>query len=94
MTFRLIARRNLAGVRLITCKGNDFTKRFPLIAMAVAGLPVTVLPDYGEDVVCDVPELGYWLVSEPSGRLCRGLLAQGTAVDHPGRVSSRGIANS
>jgi bifunctional non-homologous end joining protein LigD len=38
--FRLIARRDAAGVRLYTRKGNDFTKRFPLIALAVAQLPV------------------------------------------------------
>jgi hypothetical protein len=29
-----------AGVRLITRKGNDFTKRFPLVMAAVAALPV------------------------------------------------------
>jgi bifunctional non-homologous end joining protein LigD len=51
--FRLIARRDAAGVRLITRKGNDFTKRFPLIAMAVAGLPVRSCLIDGEAIVCD-----------------------------------------
>jgi bifunctional non-homologous end joining protein LigD len=37
--FRLMARRDGAGVRLITRKGNDFSARFPFIAMAVAALP-------------------------------------------------------
>jgi bifunctional non-homologous end joining protein LigD len=38
--FRIMARRDAAGVRLITRKGNDLTRRFPFIAMAVAALPV------------------------------------------------------
>src|SRR5947208_15420168 len=37
--FRIIARRDSAGVRLITRAGNDFSSRFPFIAMAVAKLP-------------------------------------------------------
>ena len=35
--FRIMARRDAAGVRLITRNGNDFTRRFPLAAAAVAG---------------------------------------------------------
>ena len=30
--FRIMARRDAAGVRLITRNGNDFTRRFPLAA--------------------------------------------------------------
>jgi ATP-dependent DNA ligase len=30
--FRIMARRDAAGVRLITRKGNDLTRRFPFIA--------------------------------------------------------------
>jgi hypothetical protein len=37
--FRIMARRDGAGVRLIARNGNDFTKRFPLAAAAVAALP-------------------------------------------------------
>jgi ATP-dependent DNA ligase len=37
--FRIMARRDAAGVRLITRKGNDLTRRFPFIAMAVAVVP-------------------------------------------------------
>ena len=37
--FRIMARRDAAGVRLITRNGNDFTRRFPLAAAAVAALP-------------------------------------------------------
>ena len=38
--FRTLARRDAAGVRLITRNGSDFTDRFPLIAMALKSLPV------------------------------------------------------
>ena len=37
--FRIIARRDSAGVRLITRNGNDFTSRFPLAVDAVMRLP-------------------------------------------------------
>jgi bifunctional non-homologous end joining protein LigD len=39
--FRILARRDSAGVRLITRKGSDFSSRFPFIAMAVGKLPVS-----------------------------------------------------
>lgn len=51
--FRLIARRDAAGVRLITRAGNDFIRRFPLIGMAVASLPVHSCLIDGEAIVCD-----------------------------------------
>ena len=37
--FRIMARRDGAGVRLITRHGNDFTARFPLAVAAVTALP-------------------------------------------------------
>ena len=51
--FRLIARRDSAGVRLSTRKGNDFTSRFPSIALAVANLPARSCVIDGEAIVCD-----------------------------------------
>ena len=51
--FRIMARRNGAGVRLITRNGNDFTKRFPLAAAAVAALPGRSCFIDGEAIVCD-----------------------------------------
>jgi bifunctional non-homologous end joining protein LigD len=38
--FRLMARRDASGIRLLTRKGNDWTDRFPLIAEAVDFLRV------------------------------------------------------
>jgi ATP-dependent DNA ligase len=37
--FRIMARRDGAGVRLFTRNGHDFTVRFPLAVAAVAALP-------------------------------------------------------
>jgi ATP-dependent DNA ligase len=51
--FRILARRDSAGVRLITRKGNDFSSRFPFIAMAVSKLPVRSCLIDGEAIVCD-----------------------------------------
>jgi bifunctional non-homologous end joining protein LigD len=51
--FRILARRDSAGVRLITRAGNDFSSRFPFIAMAVGKLAVRSCLIDGEAVVCD-----------------------------------------
>src|SRR6516164_7318443 len=51
--FRIMARRDGAGVRLITRHGNDLTARFPMIAPAVAALPARSCVIDGEAIVCD-----------------------------------------
>ena len=51
--FRILARKDSAGVRLITRNGNDFTARFPMIAPAVAALPARSCVIDGEAIVCD-----------------------------------------
>jgi ATP-dependent DNA ligase len=51
--FRILARRDAAGVRLITRAGNDFSSRFPFIAVAVGKLPVRSCLIDGEAIVCD-----------------------------------------
>jgi bifunctional non-homologous end joining protein LigD len=51
--FRILARRDRAGVRLFTRNANDFTDRFPFIATAVAELPVKSCLIDGEAIVCD-----------------------------------------
>ena len=43
--FRILARRDSAGVRLITRAGKDFSSRLPFIAMAIAKLPELVRKD-------------------------------------------------
>ena len=49
--FRIMAVRDVDGVRLITRNGNDFTRRFPLAASAVAALPVRSCLIDGEAIV-------------------------------------------
>ena len=51
--FRLLARRDPAGVSLLTRNGNDFTARYPLIVEAVEALPVRSCVIDGEAVACD-----------------------------------------
>jgi bifunctional non-homologous end joining protein LigD len=50
---RILARRDAAGVRLITRAGNDFSGRFPSSAMGVGKLPVRSCLIDGEAIVCD-----------------------------------------
>jgi bifunctional non-homologous end joining protein LigD len=51
--FRILARRDSAGVRLNTRAGNDFSSRFPFIALAVGKLPVRSCLIDGEAIVCN-----------------------------------------
>src|SRR5205807_10307768 len=51
--FRILARKDGAGGRLITRKGNDFSSRFPFIAMVVSKLSVRSCLIDGEAIVCD-----------------------------------------
>jgi bifunctional non-homologous end joining protein LigD len=51
--FRLMARRDAAGVRLLTRNGHDWTSRFPQIAAAVTALRCRSCLVDGEAVCCD-----------------------------------------
>ena len=51
--FRIIARRDAAGVRLLTRNGHDFAGRFPLAAAAVAALSARSCLIDGEAIVTD-----------------------------------------
>jgi ATP dependent DNA ligase domain len=51
--FRLMVRRNAAGLRLITRNGHDWSGRFPLIAEAARALKVRSFLMDGEAVACD-----------------------------------------
>ena len=51
--FRILARRDAAGVRLLTRNGHDFAGRFPLAAAAVAALPARSCLIDGEAIVTD-----------------------------------------
>src|SRR5438874_6599274 len=49
--FRIMARRDSAGIRLITRNGNDFTNRFPIIVGAVTALSAHSFLIDGEAIV-------------------------------------------
>ena len=51
--FRILARRDSAGVRLFTRNGNDFTARFPLAVAAITALPAHSFLIDGEAIVTD-----------------------------------------
>jgi bifunctional non-homologous end joining protein LigD len=55
--FRILARRDSAGVRLISRHGHDFTSRFPLAAAAVAALPANSFLIDGEAIVTNAKGL-------------------------------------
>jgi ATP-dependent DNA ligase len=51
--YRLIARRDPVGIRLLTRRGNDWSARYPLIVEAVNHLKVRSCLIDGEAVCCD-----------------------------------------
>ena len=51
--FRLMARRDPVGIRLITSRGNDWSNRYPLVVEAVNHLKVRSCLIDGEVVCCD-----------------------------------------
>ena len=51
--YRLMARRDSVGIRLITRRGNDWSDRFPLVIEAVNHLKVPSCLIDGEVVCCD-----------------------------------------
>ena len=51
--YRMMARRDGAGVRLLTRNGHDWAPRYPLIIEAVAALPARSCLIDGEAVCCD-----------------------------------------
>jgi ATP-dependent DNA ligase len=51
--YRLMARRDPVGIRLITRRGNDWTQRYPLVVEAVNHLNVRSCLIDGEVVCCD-----------------------------------------
>jgi bifunctional non-homologous end joining protein LigD len=51
--YRLMARRDSVGIRLITRRGNDWTQRYPLVVDVVNPLKVRSCLIDGEVVCCD-----------------------------------------
>jgi bifunctional non-homologous end joining protein LigD len=83
--FRLLARRDCAGVRLITRAGNDFSGRFPFIAMAVGKLPVQLCLIDGEAIVCDENGLAVFDLIRRHGALSSAVLCAFNLLELDGR---------
>jgi hypothetical protein len=68
--YRLMARRDPVGIRLLTRKGNDRSPRYPLIVEAVNRLKARSCLIDGEAVACDANGLAVFqhLRRKPSGR--------------------------
>src|SRR4029077_5477791 len=83
--FRILARRDSASVRLITRAGNDFSGRFPFIAVAVGKLPVRSCLIDGEAIVCD--ENGLAVFEHFRGRVRRRSTATLLTKDEARRIA-------
>jgi bifunctional non-homologous end joining protein LigD len=83
--FRILAGRDSAGVRLITRAGNDFSSRFPFIAMAVAKLPVRSCLIDGEAIVCDQNGLAMFDLIRRHGALASAVLCAFDLLELDGR---------
>jgi bifunctional non-homologous end joining protein LigD len=83
--FRILARRDSAGVRLITRAGNDFSSRFPFIAMAVAKLPLRSCLIDGEAIVCDDNGLAVFDLIHRHGALASAVLCAFDLLELDGR---------
>jgi bifunctional non-homologous end joining protein LigD len=83
--FRIMARRDGAGVRLITRHGNDFTERFPLVASAVAAVPARSCLIDGEAIVCDESGLAVFELIRGHGSKTSAVLCAFDLLELDGR---------
>ena len=83
--FRILARRDSTGVRLITRAGNEFSHRFPFMAMAVGKLPVRSCLVDGEAIVCDENGLVVFELIRRHGALASAVLCAFDLLELDGR---------
>jgi bifunctional non-homologous end joining protein LigD len=83
--FRILARRDSAGVRLITRAGNEFSHRFTFIAKAVGKLPVRSCLIDGEAIVCDKNGLAVFELIRRHGALASAVLCAFDLLELDGR---------
>jgi bifunctional non-homologous end joining protein LigD len=72
--FRIMARRDGAGVRLFTRNGHDFTARFPLVAGAIAALPGRSFLIDGEAIVTNSDGLAVFELIRRARNGCAAVL--------------------
>jgi ATP-dependent DNA ligase len=71
--FRLMARRDPVGIRLITRRGNDWTQRYPLVVEAVNHLAVRSCLIDGEVVWLRRARVGHVSVAPPQAKRAPGI---------------------
>src|SRR5262250_1963656 len=82
---RILARRDGAGVRLFTRAGDDFSSRFPFIAMAVSKLPVRSCLIDGEAIVCDENGVAVFELIRRHGAVANAVLCAFDLLELDGR---------
>jgi bifunctional non-homologous end joining protein LigD len=82
--YRLMARQDPIGFRLLTRNGHDWAPRYPLIVAAVDRLKVRSCPIDGEAVACD--ENGLAVFEGGRGRLGRETLEMTTRTHFSFRI--------
>jgi ATP-dependent DNA ligase len=83
--FRILARRDSAGVRFITRAGNDFTFRFPVAAAAVAALPAHSFLIDGEMIVTDETGLAVFDLIRRRRHECEAVLVAFDLIELEGK---------
>src|SRR6516164_2869598 len=83
--FRILARKDATGVRLITRNGSDFTDHFPFIAMALKSLPVRSCMIDGEAIVCDEKGLAVFELIRGQGSKTSAVLCAFDLLELDGR---------
>jgi bifunctional non-homologous end joining protein LigD len=83
--FRILARKDATGVRLITRNGSDFTDHFPFIAMALKSLPVQSCIIDGEAIVCDENGLAVFELIRGHGSKTSAILCAFDLLELDGR---------
>jgi bifunctional non-homologous end joining protein LigD len=79
--YRLMARRDSVGIRLITRRGNDWTTRFPLVVEAVNHLRLRSCLIDGEVVCCDENGVAAFQLLRHRAYILRNL--EPSREDHP-----------
>jgi bifunctional non-homologous end joining protein LigD len=83
--FRILARKDSAGVQLITRNGSDFTDRFPFMAAALKLLPVRSCIIDGEAIVCDESGLAIFELIRRRGSKMSAVLCAFDLLELDGR---------
>ena len=85
--FRIIARRDAGGVRLITRNGYNFTSRFPLANEAIATLPARSCVVDGEAIACDENGLAVFEMYVGASTIMLSPFVRSISSNSTGRIS-------